>query len=378
MSSIDSNKDQHSGGVSRRRFLQWSAAAGAAAMLPFGMARARNELTMLSWYGHAEPEVIGAFEEKYNVKVRAKYYVGGDQMLALLAQSPPGTYDVILSDAEFVEQLRIANYVEPLDPEDYPFDDYFAEFQEYPAHWHDGDLYSVMLRFGYLGLSYNRDVLSAREAGSYAAMWADKLQGRLGHFDWYLPNYGCISLYEGNPAPFDIDQSTWEAVAARTRTLKPQVAGYFDYGGVLGSLRSGQVAAVPGIGDWITGVLQRDGANVDTAIPEEGGLQWTESLSIARNASNPELAKQFIQYMTSPEGQVRTATMKAYPALLPTRSGWEALNRVNPEEAKRQGMIFGARNALTLLREGRITPRRLPVQQSIETWNEAWSSYKNL
>ncbi|PWG61816.1 polyamine ABC transporter substrate-binding protein [Spiribacter halobius] len=373
----DTSHNPHTSGVSRRRFLQWGLAAGAAAMLPPGIARARNELTLLSWYGHAEPEVVGAFEERFNVRVRSKYYVGGDQMLALLAQSPPGTYDVILTDAEFVQQLRVAGYIQTLQPSDYPFDDYFPEFQQYPAHWHDGDLYSVMLRFGYLGLSYNRDVLSEQEASSYGVMWADKLKGLVGHFDWYLPNYGCISLLEGNRSPFDISDAAWRAVHERTMSLKPQVAGFFDYGGVLASLRSGQVAAVPGIGDWITGVLQRDGANVTTAIPEEGGLQWTESLSIARGARNPELAKRFIQYMTSPEGQVRSATMRAYPALLPTRTGWQELNRVNPEEARRQGMVFDGRNALSLLREGRITPRRLPVQQSIETWNEAWSEYKN-
>jgi spermidine/putrescine transport system substrate-binding protein len=34
-----------------------------------------------------------------NVKFKPKYYAGGDNMLGLIAQSPPGTYDIILSDA---------------------------------------------------------------------------------------------------------------------------------------------------------------------------------------------------------------------------------------------------------------------------------------
>src|SRR3546814_12785445 len=62
------------------------------------------ELTMLAWYGHAEPDVVSEFEAANNVKFKPKYYTGGDNMLALIAQSPPGTFDVILSDAEYVQQ----------------------------------------------------------------------------------------------------------------------------------------------------------------------------------------------------------------------------------------------------------------------------------
>ena len=36
----------------------------------------------------------------------------GSNMMALIAQSPPGTYDIILSDGEFVQQLNGAGYIE--------------------------------------------------------------------------------------------------------------------------------------------------------------------------------------------------------------------------------------------------------------------------
>ena len=104
------------------------------------------ELTMLAWYGHAEPDVVAAFEAENNVKFKPKYYTGGDNMLGLIAQSPPGTFDVILSDAEYVQQLNAAGYIEELDPADYRFDEYFPEFQQFPGHWQDGKLYSVLTR----------------------------------------------------------------------------------------------------------------------------------------------------------------------------------------------------------------------------------------
>lgn len=81
------------------------------------------------------PDIVADFERQHGIKVRAKYYTGGDNMLGLIAQSPPGTFDLILSDAEYVQQLNAADYIERLDPADYPFDDFFPEFQHFPGHW---------------------------------------------------------------------------------------------------------------------------------------------------------------------------------------------------------------------------------------------------
>ncbi|MDO5658188.1 MAG: spermidine/putrescine ABC transporter substrate-binding protein [Paracoccus sp. (in: a-proteobacteria)] len=363
---------------SRRSLLKFGLAATTMLAAP-GILRAQQtrELTMLTWAGHATPEVVGPFEEAHNVRIRAKEYVGGDQMLAQIAQSPVGTYDVVLADSEYISQLYQADYIERLDPEDYPIDDFFPEFQKFEGHWYEDGLYAVFLRFGFLGLSHNLDAISVDEARSYRIMWQDALRGKIGQFDWHLPNFGTISLIDGNSAAFDLSSEAWERVQASAMTLRPQVRGFYDYGGTLSALRSGEVAAIPGIGDWITGVLQRDGGNVATTIPEEGGLQWTEALAIGKDSRNQDLAREFIRYMLSPPGQVATATLRAYPAMIPTRAGWALLNELDPAEAARQNMRLSGANALDEIRAGRIKLRRLPVQQSLETWNDAWMRYKN-
>jgi spermidine/putrescine transport system substrate-binding protein len=366
--------------LTRRRFLKGSAAAaGGAFSMPYiirSASAAPTEITMLAWYGHAEPDIVAEFEEEHNVTIKPKYYTGGDNMLGLIAQSPPGTYDLILSDAEYVQQLNAAGYIEELDPDNYPFEDYYAEFQQFPGHWKDGKLFSVLVRFGFLGVAFNTQALSEKEAQTYKIYWNPKVTGKLGHFDWHLPNLGQISLYNGNTPPFDLGEEAWKKVQETTMSLRPQVGGFFDYGGTFSSLKSGQMAAFCGIGDWITGVLQRNGAPVRTVVPEEGGLQWTESFSIGKGSRHPDLARKFIQYITSPKGQVKSANMVAYPALIPNKKGWELLNKETPEEAKRQGMVLGQPNVMDDIREGRIHFRTLPVQQTLEDWNDFWSRYK--
>jgi spermidine/putrescine transport system substrate-binding protein len=368
--------------ASRRSILKGAAASVAALSMPY-ISRAHAapiELNMLSWYGHGEPDQVAEFEAANNVKIKPKYYAGGDNMLALISQSPPGTYDLIDSDAEFVQQLNAAGYIEELNAADYPFDDMiYEDFKKFPGHWKDGKLFAVILGFGHLGVSYNTEKLSKEEAMSYKAFWKPELKGKVGHFDWHLPNLGMMSLYNGNGAKlWDIPADKWDAVKKTTMSLRPQVGGFFDYNGTFSGLKNGEMWAMCGIGDWITGVLAKDGAKVDSVVPKEGGIQFTESWSIGKGSQKADMAKKFIQYMLSPDGQAHQARMAAYPMFCVTKGGMKALNDKDPKEAQRTGQVEGAaNNPITLIKDGRIHYRNTPQQQSLEDWNGFWSEYKS-
>lgn len=369
--------------TSRRRFLQGATAAAITfpAILTPRKAAGAKTLNLLAWYGNGEPDVVGHFEEMNHVKVQSKYYTGGDNMLALIAESPPGTYDIILSDAEYVSSLTQAGYLEKLVSSDYPFDDFFPEFQRFPVpgFWRGDDLYAIPCSFGFLGVSYNTQQLSEKDAMTYGLLRSAKTKGKVGHFDWHLPNLLCLSLYDGNisPGPHALNAAAWQKLQQTTLSLRPQVKGFFDYGGVLSGLKNGEITAMCGIGDWITGVLQKDGYPVDTVIPEEGGIMFTEGLGIGKGSQKLELARKFIQYFVSEEGQVRKAKMAAYPSSVPNRKAWELYNQRDPEEAKRSRMSLSAPNVMDDLRAGRVHLRQWPINQSLTDWNDFWIEYKN-
>jgi len=377
------NSDPRGWRLSRRGFMKGATAlAGTAALSStFAGRKAKAQektLTYLSWPGHADPYIVEPFEQEHGVKVVGKEYVGGENMLALVNQSPPGTYDVILSDREYIVQLRDAGFIDKMDPADYPFDDFWPEFQNLEGHWLDGDLYSVMQSFGYLGLVHNTDHLSEADCSSYAVMWEERVAGKVGHFDWYLPTMGCLSLYNGNKDPFNIDDAAFEALRETTFSLKPQLAGFYAMADVFSSMTNGQAWVMPGIGEWISILLHKDGLPVTTTIPDEGGIQWTESCSIGTGSENQELAKKFIQYLVSPEGQWRVATKPSYNASIPNKKGWDALNQNDPESAKLMRHTFDARNVMDEYADGKIQLRQTPVQQSIDDWTEVWNEYKNI
>ena len=234
----------------------------------------------------------------------------------------------------------------------------------------------MITRFGFLGVSYNTKAITEAEARSYKVFRSDKVKGKVGHFDWYLPNLGQMSLLAGNKHPYDIDGAAWKATQDAAQAMRGNVGGFFDYGGTFSSLKDGQMLAFCGIGDWITGVLEKNGASVRSVIPEEGGLQWTESFCIGKDSKKQDLARKWIQYITSARGQAKSANMAAYPAMIPNKKGWEILAKEVPEEARRQRMEIGKPNVMDDIRSGLIQFRQLPVQQGIEDWNDFWMTYK--
>ncbi|MEM1386483.1 MAG: hypothetical protein AAF748_04975 [Pseudomonadota bacterium] len=72
------------------------------------------------------------------------------------------------------------------------------------------------------------------------------------------------------------------------------------------------------------------------------------------------------------------AQMLAYPGHCVIKTGRALLNEVDPGEAAPSHQVDGdAQDPITLISAGRINCRDVPVQQTLENWNDLWSEYKN-
>jgi spermidine/putrescine transport system substrate-binding protein len=371
--------------TSRRHFLSGVSMVGSAvfagAWAGRSPAKAETVLNLLTWPGHGNPEFVAPFEKQYGVTVRVKEYVGGEQMLAAVNSAPPGTYDAVLTDREYIPQLRATDKIVELDPADYPFNDFFPEFRKVPNHWDGDKLYSVLIRFMYLGQAYNSEKVTKEEAASYSLLWSPKVTKKVGWFDWYLPSMGCISLENGNqnPGPFDISDKQFDKLKERLFSLKPQTAGFYAFSDLFSQFANGSLYACAGIGDWLTQLLKSQGHPIESIIPQEGALGVAESISILKGARNPDIAKKFIQYATSPEGQVRTALLPAYVDYIPSMKGWALLEKQSPDWATRLRMRVDQHpNVIDDFKANKITWRQTPKQQTIEQWNRAWTEFKSL
>jgi spermidine/putrescine transport system substrate-binding protein len=371
------------GWKTRRQIMTGAAALAGLAAVGSGWPRKASAqsdkvVSLLSWPGHGAQDVIGPFEAQTGIKVQAKEYTGGEEMMALLQSSPPGTFDVVLSDAEYIHQLQKAGLIDALNPGDYPLNNFWPEFQKFPSHWVDGKLYSVMVDYGFLGMVYNTKKLSREEVDSYAVLWEPKVKKKVGMYDWYLPNMMCLSLYKGNRPPHDISKEKFEELKKTLFSLSGQMSGIGVWSSVFSQLTNEESLVMPGVGAWAALLLEKDGVPIKAVVPKEGGLQWTESLSIPSTSKKKDLAVKLIQYLVSPEGQVREATKSAYWASIPNKAGWKLLNEKMPDAAERLEHRLDKRNVMDEFKEGKIFIRGVPAQQSIEEWNEAWTEFKNM
>ena len=305
----------------KTRLFKWACLVALSLFLvPAGGATAAERvLNLLCWVGYEEPSMINVFEDKYDVKVNAKTYVGGDQMFTLFTQSR-GVYDVVVVDPEYLPKLYAAGRLAKLDRGEYDSRDYFAPFKKFPFTEYDGDLYAVPIRFGSNGLVYNSNHLTEEDVKSYKILWDPKVKGRVGIWDWYLPSMGVLSRAMGNQTPYDISEDQFKKLEQATLDLRSQVAAIHPSPPeMLSALANEETWVVPAGGEWVAAILQAQGKPIDWVVPEEGGIMWSETLVIANDAPHPDVAKQYIQWMQTPEAQALLTQREAYYSNVPNK-----------------------------------------------------------
>src|SRR3990172_10927319 len=136
--------------LNRRRFLGTGAAALAAGTLGLPRrARAAGELNALVWCDHTDPALLGPFEEATGAKVNTKEFATTGEAVAILDQSQPGDWDVLVVDTVDIARLARLGHLAALAPGDYPWADIFPELKDETLHYLDGKLYGVPEKFGY-------------------------------------------------------------------------------------------------------------------------------------------------------------------------------------------------------------------------------------
>ncbi len=337
-------------------------------------------IRVLSWPGYEEKDVVGKFEQETGIKVEFKNYVGGEQMLQLVSQSPPGTYDSIVADAEYLPKLIALGVIDSLKPEDFPeFKNYVPAYQEMPLFYDQGKMMAMATRYGFYGLAINTDIIKPEEAESWELLLSPELKGKISMFDWYLPNMGDFSLavFPNRENPYDLTDAELQQVKEWMLKLKPNVSLISqNFQDVTNSFLTGGVTAAP-IGDWLIQNLVADGhENFTAVIPKEGAIRWSEGATIVTNSANKAQAMQWIQYMTTAEPQARLANVKASKCQVPNT---KALEFMDDAEKKLLGYTPDPKvtgKTIAEVKTEQTVPRRLPVQQTDKVWQDIYNEFK--
>ena len=356
-----------------------AAAVGSLTVFSRG-ARAADRLRILTWPGYEERAVIQEFEDASGVRVDFDTYVGGDRMLRIFNRAPRGTYDNVVADAENVRKLAAIGAIEPYAPGE------IAELANYHPKFADlrqvradgGTVWGTPTRFGFYAISYNTDRMSFEESEDWNSLFLPKFRGRIGLFDWYLPNMGNASLavHPNRENPYDLSDGQFAAVRDWLLRLRPQVAMFGSSSRpVVQAMIDGKVDAAM-IGDLDIDLKLAGHANVESTIPVQGGIRWQEVATVCRQSRNKELAVEWIRYMSQARVQARLAFASAFKARGPNlgiAEHWSEEQRrlmgyyPDPDDRSRMRVE-------TLI--DRSVARDLPVRQEEKVWADVFAAFK--
>jgi spermidine/putrescine transport system substrate-binding protein len=290
-----------------RRLLACTTALTCAA----GAGWAQEELNALVWCDHTDPALIQPFEEAHNVKVNLREYEGTGAALALLEQSRPGDWDVLVIDGIDVFRAVEAGILAPLPADALPTGDFFPEVVMAENNVVDGVTYAVTEKFGYNTISYNASKVDPADMESLSTAWSEKYAGRMTIYDYFLPVMGLAAIADGVKTA-EIGADNLPGIGETLATMRSRAASVAGVVAAQTALATGEVDIVVGGGEWLTAVLAAEQPELTWTIPKEGAVRWAQSIGVVEGTEKPDLALEFVKYITSPEGQARLATSSCF------------------------------------------------------------------
>jgi spermidine/putrescine transport system substrate-binding protein len=287
------------------------ASFGILALCGLTSASAADELNALVWCDHSDPNLLKPFEEANDVTVNVKEFEGTGAGLAIIEQSQPGDWDVMVIDSIDVRRGVDRGLFEPLPEDQLPFGDLFPEVKMDAMTKFDGKRYGITEKFGYNTIGYNKSKVDVADMQSLAVLTSDKYKGRIAIYDYYLPVIGMAAMSIGKKTA-ELTDADLPAIKDVLLKMKANAKAVTDVVASQTVLATGDVDILVGGGEWVTAGIAKENPDLDFSVPKEGAVLWSQSLAMFKDSENKDLALKFIQYILSPEGQARLATSSCY------------------------------------------------------------------
>ena len=277
------------------------------------------DLNALVWCDHADPNLLKPFEDANGIKVNVKEFEGTGAGLALVEQSQPGDWDVMVIDTVDVRRGVERGLFDPLPEDKLPVADIFPEVLMDQHSKIDGQRYGITEKFGYNTIGFNKSKVDAADMDTLSVLTNEKYKGRIAIYDYYLPVMGLAAMSLGKKTA-KLTEADLPAIKEVLLKMKANAKAVTDVVASQTALATGEADILIGGGEWVTAGIAKENPDLDFSIPKEGAVLWSQSLAMFKDSKNKEMALKFIQYIMSPEGQARLATSSCYWGMPATKT----------------------------------------------------------
>lgn len=283
-----------------------------------------NTLKLYNWGEYMGEDLISNFEKEYGVDVIVEYFDSNEMMYTKLQAGD--SYDVLVPSDYMIQRMMNEDMLQELDLDLIPNLDNLAEGVKHLPYDPENQ-YSVPYFWGTVGIVYNHNNVdpSVVEEQGYNILHNTDYKGRIYIYDSERDSF-MMALkalgYSMNTDNLDEIYAAYDWLLQMNDTMRPT---YVTDEVIDGMINGDKDIAVVYSGD-ATYILDE---NEDMSFwnPMEGTNVWSDAMVIPKNAANPLLAHEFINYVLTYEASLGNSEYVGY-----TSSNEEVMLELSGEE----------------------------------------------
>lgn len=283
-----------------------------------------DTLKVYNWGEYMDPQVNQAFEAQYGVKVIYDTFDSNELMYTKLQGGE--SYDVLVPSDYMIERLLNEEFLQPLEKDRIPNLSSLAEGVK-GLSYDPQNLYSVPFYWGTVGIVYNKKAVALDELQKegYNILRNQKYRGRLYLYDSERDSFMVALKALGFSMNTENETELMEAyewLKEVVLTMDPEIVT----DEVIDAMINGNKdLAVVYSGD--AAYILSENEDMGYYMPNEGTNLWSDAMVIPKNAKNPLLANEYINFVLSYEMSLKNSLFVGYASsngeVLETLSGYE-------------------------------------------------------
>jgi len=236
------------------------------------------------------------------------------------SQSPcSSTSDIIVvTNGIFLTDFQLKNWLTELDLTKLPNFTQYASPRVQARAFDPGNKFSIPWQSGFTGIGYNPK-LTGREITSFNDLFDPKFKGKVGMFS-ENQDTGNLALVGMGIKPENSSPKDWQAAADKLKKQRDDgiVRKYYDQS-YIDALSKGETAlSMAWSGDIFQANLSAGNHDLKFVIPNEGGVIWTDNMTIPVGAAHPLDAITYMNWVYQPRVAATMAESIEYITPVPS------------------------------------------------------------
>lgn len=269
----------------------------------------KQVLKVFNWGEYIDESVITEFEKEFNAKVVYETFDSNEAMYTKLQAG--GAYDILVPSDYMIQRLIEEDYLQEIDLSKVSNMD--GLMKETLNKDYDPDMkYSVPLYWGDFGIVYNKEVVDASEVESqgWEVLLNTKYKDSLYMYDSERDSFtpALIALgYSLNTNSEEELNAAAEWLKKVNNTMNPVYAGDDVIDQMINESKD---IALMYSGD--AAYVMTENEKLDYYVPVEGSNIWQDAMVVPKNAPNPELAHEFMNFLLRPDVATKNTEYVGY------------------------------------------------------------------